>query len=202
MAFMLSLKNNFHSNRCFHCIIFLYRNAILSKTQTTLFFNKKLRKENIFFLSNIPICFVDIIKLITISILKTMHRMWFSTEFKEISQKFEWFTIQSCRWVVYNESLGLFLRLKKQLFDNFVMKLWRNENFCRFTASIIRFDSQALTSFFELSTVLERLLVVVGTTTDLSEWTRFRCEKQFPLLATVTKQNIRLVWWNQENERR
>lgn len=75
-----------------------------------------------------------------------------------------------------------------------------------------RFDAQALTSFFALSTALERLLpappaaaaavvvvmvVVVDDatsgTSDLSEWTRFRCEKQFPELATARLTKNRLI---------
>lgn len=69
------------------------------------------------------------------------------------------------------------------------MKLWRNENFCRFSGSLHLSVTQAFTSFLECSTELApRLLVaVVGGTgaSDLSEWTRFRCEKQFPELATA-----------------
>lgn len=66
------------------------------------------------------------------------------------------------------------------------MKLWRNENFCRLSESTIFSDTHAFTSFFEFSTACDRLLPVVGTgDNDLSECTRFRCEKQFPELATT-----------------
>lgn len=75
--------------------------------------------------------------------------------------------------------------LRKQFFDKFVIKLWRNENFCRFSPPKTFSRTQAFTSFFEFSTALDRLLV--GVATVLSEWTRFRCEKQFPELATAFK---------------
>lgn len=107
---------------------------------------------------------------------------------------------------MHSHSDALFLCLKKQFFDKFVIKFWRSENFGRLSMPPTnRFDAQAFISFFEFSTALVRLLppppplgvvvvmvvaAVASTgTSDLSEWTRFRCEKQFPELATKDKEN-------------